>query len=92
MLDNKIDQMHLRYHGFLGTPMLFEYLFDGLSPLLLPFKTKNNSFKNFDINESRLGKLIEYFVVNELNGVKNISVLKTNIQINNNKIQVHSQT
>ena len=88
MAINKKAQMQMRYEGFLDTPMLFDSLFNGLSPLLLPFKTKNNLFKNFDVKESRLGKLIEYFVINELNGVKNISVLKTNIQINNNKITI----
>ena len=88
MSKNKKEQMQLRYLGFLDTPMLFKSLFNGLDPLVLSINTENYSFDHFDINESRLGKLIEHFVFKELNGIKNIDVLKTNIQINDSKTTI----
>lgn len=88
MAINKKAQMQMRYQGFLDTPMLFKSLYSGLDPLVLSINTKNYSFDDSDINESRLGKLTEHFVFNELNGITNIDVLKTNIQINNNKTTI----
>ena len=88
MTNKKQSELNLRYQGFLETPFLFKYIFNGLHPLILKNKTKNHSFNNIVNNEPRLGKLVEYFVFNELIGIKSVNVLKTNIQIIKNKITI----
>src|SRR5690606_6379440 len=78
-------QLQQQYQGYLQTPLLWnkQALF-GLHQLQIP-KQKTSVFNRKTAKNLRLGKLVEQFVSTELSGIKEISILLENIQIQHGK-------
>ena len=78
----------LRYKGYFATPLLWNN--DEIAGLN-QFKIENHNLKIdliSSLNEIRLGKLIEKFVLNDLSSNINVEIIASNIQIIDNRITV----
>lgn len=77
-------QLQLQYHGYLQTPLLWkEATVYKLCQLELP-TLQEHRFSE-DHTPTLLGKLVERFVISELNRHQDITVLAENIQVNEGK-------
>lgn len=81
-------QMNRRFDGFRKTPFLWENLLEGL----VMFSTGEFSITDFPIIDStsriRLGKLMEQFVMFELEKDESVQILRSNIQVFHEQITI----
>ena len=82
------SNIQLRYQGYLNTPKLWkDDLIGGLQQFEFESKT-NSHFNKSSIDEIRLGKLIEHFVLHELIENEFIDVVASNIQVIDDKVTI----
>lgn len=81
---NKTDDLQAQFSGFFKTPHLFNSSVFGLTPFLETC-LKMPQYNSGDISKLRLGQRVERFVTEELKHCETITVLKENIQIQNQK-------
>ncbi|WP_340199614.1 DUF1853 family protein [Ascidiimonas sp. W6] len=88
MSPTETSQINRRFDGFRNTPFLWEELLEGLKM----YKTAKPSITDYPKIDSsshiRLGKLIEQFVLFELEQDESTQILKSNIQIFSNQITI----
>lgn len=78
----------LQYQGYINTPHLWtHHALLGLEQLVISQLPKSN-FNQSVKGRMPLGKLVERFVIEELNQQSNISILSENIQIQKQKITI----
>jgi uncharacterized protein len=78
----------LRYQGYLNTPQLWKHdLIGGLNQFEF-ISLSNSNFNKTSIDEIRLGKLIEHFVLHELAENESIDIFASNLQLIDNKVTV----
>lgn len=84
----KTPEMNRRFDGFLHTPFLWDNTLEGL-PMYSAVKLSNAGYPAIDSSSHiRLGKLIEQFVLFELEQDKTIELLKSNVQVFRNQITI----
>ncbi|WP_417362003.1 DUF1853 family protein [Galbibacter sp.] len=84
-MDIKSKQLQQQFQGYLQTPLLWgKQAVFGLHQLQIP-KQKTIIFNRKTAHNLRLGKLVEQFVGEELNAIKEISILLENVQVQNEK-------
>ena len=78
----------LRYQGYLNTPKLWKYdLIAGLNQFDF-ISQSNSNFNKTSIDEIRIGKLIEHFVLHELSENESIDIITSNLQVIDDKVTV----
>ena len=78
----------LRYQGYLNTPQLWKHdLIGGLNQFEF-ISLPNSNFNKTSIDEIRLGKLIEHFVLHELVENEYIDIITSNLQVIDDKVTV----
>jgi hypothetical protein len=88
LVDSIEKQLHsLRYDGYRNTPLLWNGELEGLD-MLVTEEQHSEKHPTYDANGShiRLGKLIEQFVLFDLDQIEALQVLQSNIQIFKDKI------
>ena len=85
---NKTPQINRRFDGFRNTPFLWEELLEGIRIYTSDELSIIDYPKIDSTSHIRLGKLIEQFVLYELEQDESIQVLKSNVQVFRDQITI----